>query len=107
MRILYEFQIAAAKYCHVALRCSSAMAVGKPCSAARMAQDRFSASCWPWDYGAFLPKALSSCSGHTAPVPISANATTTTKAPRRKISAEGRARIVAAQKARWAKSKKG
>jgi hypothetical protein len=49
--------------------------------------------------------------GHTAPVkrgrPIGSNATTTTKAPRRKMSAEGRARIVAAQKARWAKAKKG
>jgi len=49
--------------------------------------------------------------GHTAPVkrgrPIASNATTTTKAPRRKMSAEGRARIAAAQKARWAKAKKG
>jgi hypothetical protein len=49
--------------------------------------------------------------GHTAPVkrgrPIGSNATTTTKAPRRKMSAEGRARIVVAQKARWAKAKKG
>jgi hypothetical protein len=37
--------------------------------------------------------------------PISSTATTT-KPPRRKMSAEGRARIVAAQKARWAKAEK-
>jgi hypothetical protein len=58
-----------------------------------------------------LERARALLNGHTAPVkrgrPIASNASTTTKAPRRKMSAEGRARIVAAQKARWAKAKKG
>jgi hypothetical protein len=39
--------------------------------------------------------------------PISSNAATRTKPRRRQISAEGRARIAAAQKARRAKVKKG
>jgi hypothetical protein len=58
-----------------------------------------------------LERARGLLNGHTAPVkrgrPISSNATTTRKPPRRKISAEGRARIAAAQKARWAKAKSG
>jgi hypothetical protein len=48
--------------------------------------------------------------GHTTPAkrgrPVS-SAATPTKPPRRMISAEGRARIAAAQRARWAKAKKG
>jgi hypothetical protein len=56
-----------------------------------------------------LERARALLNGHTAPVkrgrPIGSNATT--KPSRRKMSAEGRARIVAAQKARWAKVKKG
>jgi hypothetical protein len=58
-----------------------------------------------------LEQARTVLNGHTAPAkrgrPIGSNATTTTKPPRRKISAEGRARIAAAQKARWAKARKG
>jgi hypothetical protein len=57
-----------------------------------------------------LERARALLNGHTAPArrgrPISSNATTT-EPPRRQISAEGRARIAAAQKARWAKAKKG
>jgi hypothetical protein len=39
--------------------------------------------------------------------PISSKTTRTAKPQRRKISPEGLARIVAAQKARWAKAKRG
>jgi hypothetical protein len=39
--------------------------------------------------------------------PIGSGATPAAKPVRRKMSAEGRARIVAAQKARWAKMKRG
>jgi hypothetical protein len=57
-----------------------------------------------------LERARALLNGHTASVrgrPISSNATTRTKPPRRNMSAAGRARIVAAQKARWARVKKG
>jgi hypothetical protein len=58
-----------------------------------------------------LERARALLNGHTAPVkrgrPTGSNATSATTPPRRKISAEGRARIAAAQKARWAKAKKG
>jgi hypothetical protein len=58
-----------------------------------------------------LERARALLNGHTAPVkrgrPIGSNATTATTPPRRKISAEGRARIATAQKARWANAKKG
>jgi hypothetical protein len=58
-----------------------------------------------------LERARALLNGHTAPVkrgrPIGSNATTATTPPRRKISAEGRARIAAAQRARWAKANKG
>jgi hypothetical protein len=55
-----------------------------------------------------LEKAKALLNGHTTTPrrgrPISAKPTATAK-PRRKVSAEGRARIAAAQKARWAKAK--
>jgi hypothetical protein len=58
-----------------------------------------------------LKQARALLNGHTTPAkhgpPISSTATTTTNPPRRKMSAEGRARIAAAQRARWAKAKKG
>jgi hypothetical protein len=57
-----------------------------------------------------LERARDLLNGHTVQVkrgrPVSSSATTTTE-PRRKMSLEGRARIAAAQKARWAKTKKG
>jgi hypothetical protein len=57
-----------------------------------------------------LERARALLNGHTAPVkrgrrPIGSN--TTTKPRRRQISAEGRARIADAQRARWARAKKG
>jgi hypothetical protein len=58
-----------------------------------------------------LEKARALLKGHiSAPTkrgrPLGSTVTTkTTAKPRRKMSAEGRARIAAAQKARWAKSK--
>ena len=58
-----------------------------------------------------LEKARALLDGHvSAPAkrgrPVSSKVTATAK-PRRKMSAEGRARIAAAQKARWAKAKRG
>jgi hypothetical protein len=57
-----------------------------------------------------LERARALLNGHTAPVkrgrPTSSTGITTTK-PRRKMSPEARAKIAAAQKARWAKAKKG
>jgi hypothetical protein len=56
-----------------------------------------------------LERARVLLNGHTTPAkrgrPVN-SAATPTKPPRRKISAEGRARIAAAQRARWAKAKK-
>jgi hypothetical protein len=57
-----------------------------------------------------LEQARNLLNGHTAPPkrgrPASSKATATPKpAKRRKMSAEGRARIAAAQRARWAKAK--
>jgi hypothetical protein len=58
-----------------------------------------------------LEQAKAVLNGHTTPAkrgrPIGSKATPTAKPLRRKMSAEGRARIVAAQKARWAKVKRG
>jgi hypothetical protein len=58
-----------------------------------------------------LERARALLNGHTAQVrsgrPIGSKATPAAKPLRRKMSAEGRARIVAAQKARWAKVKRG
>jgi hypothetical protein len=58
-----------------------------------------------------LEQAKAVLNGHTTPAkrgrPIGSGANPQTAKPvRRKISPEGRARIVAAQKARWAKAKK-
>jgi hypothetical protein len=56
-----------------------------------------------------LEKARTLLNGNTSPAkrgrPSGSTLTATAK-PRRKMSAEGRARIAAAQKARWAKAKK-
>jgi hypothetical protein len=59
-----------------------------------------------------LEKARALLNGHIgAPAkrggPVSSKLTAVLKPGRRKMSAEGRARIVAAQKARWAKAKRG
>ena len=58
-----------------------------------------------------LEQAKALLNGPTAPAkrgrPIGPQATRTAKPVRRKISPEGRARIAAAQKARWAKTKRG
>jgi hypothetical protein len=57
-----------------------------------------------------LEQAKAVLNGHTTPAkrgrPIGSQARTA-KPVRRKISPEGRARIAAAQKARWAKAKRG
>jgi hypothetical protein len=57
-----------------------------------------------------LERARALLNGHTTPVkrgrPTGSTDITTTK-PRRKMSPEARAKIAAAQKARWAKAKKG
>ena len=57
-----------------------------------------------------LEKARALLNGHVSTPakrgrPLGSTVTTTAK-PRRKMSAEGRARIAAAQKARWAKAKR-
>jgi hypothetical protein len=58
-----------------------------------------------------LEQAKTLLNGHTTPAkrgrPIGSQATRTANLVRRKISPEGRARIAAAQKARWAKAKRG
>jgi hypothetical protein len=58
-----------------------------------------------------LEQAKAVLNGRTTPAkrgqPISSKATPAAKPVRRKISPEGRARIAAAQKARWAKTKRG
>jgi hypothetical protein len=59
-----------------------------------------------------LEQAKTLLNGHATPAkrgrPIGSKATPQTAKPvRRKMSPEGRARIVAAQKARWAKVKRG
>ena len=59
-----------------------------------------------------LQQARALLNGHAAPAkrgrPIGSGATPQTAKPvRRKITPEGRARIAAAQKARWAKIKRG
>jgi len=57
-----------------------------------------------------LEQARALLNGHTAPAkrgrPLGSKPVATSKPLRRKLSAEGRARIAAAQKARWAKTKK-
>jgi hypothetical protein len=57
-----------------------------------------------------LEQARALLNGHTAPAkrgrPFGSKPVATSKPVRRKLSAEGRARIAAAQKARWAKTKK-
>jgi hypothetical protein len=57
-----------------------------------------------------LERARALLNGHTSAVkrgrPTGSSATTLTRS-RRKMSPEARARIAAAQKARWAKAKKG
>lgn len=53
-----------------------------------------------------LEKARALLNGHVSTsVKRRASSTTAAAKPRRKMSAEGRARIAAAQKARWAKAK--
>jgi hypothetical protein len=56
-----------------------------------------------------LEQAKALLDGHTAPAkrgrPVSSKPAATLKPRRRKMSAEGRARIAAAQRARWAKAK--
>ena len=56
-----------------------------------------------------LEQAKTLLNGHTTPAkrgrPIGSKTTRTAKPQRRKISPEGLARIVAAQKARWAKTR--
>jgi hypothetical protein len=59
-----------------------------------------------------LEKARALLNGHVGSAakrgrPVSSKLTAVSKPARRKISAEGRARIAAAQKARWAKANKG
>jgi hypothetical protein len=58
-----------------------------------------------------LEQARALLNGHTTTPkrgrPVSLKSAATLKPQRRKMSAEGRARIAAAQKARWAKAKRG
>jgi hypothetical protein len=58
-----------------------------------------------------LEQAKTLLNGHTVPAkrgrPIGSQAIRTSKPIRRKITSEGRARIAAAQRARWAKTKRG
>jgi hypothetical protein len=58
-----------------------------------------------------LEQAKKLLNGHTVPAkrgrPIGSQAIRTAKSIRRKITPEGRARIAAAQRARWAKTKRG